>query len=46
MENRTRTQISDEAWQKITPKFIVTDLSYTNRSVNKRLKKAVTKGAN
>jgi len=46
MENRIRTQISDEAWQKITQKFILTDLGYTHKSVNKRLRKAVTNRVN
>jgi hypothetical protein len=45
-ENRTRTQVKNEVWEKITSKFILTENGYTHESVNKRLRKTLANRAN
>lgn len=46
LENRLRTQISDEVWNIITEKFIQDDNGYTHASVNKRLRKTIANREN
>lgn len=46
LENRLRTQISDEVWNIITEKFIQDDNGYTHASVNKRLRKVIANREN
>lgn len=46
LENRLRTQISDEVWEIITEKFIRDDNGFTHASVNKRLRKTIANREN
>jgi hypothetical protein len=46
LENRTRTQISDEVWQRVTKKFISDEIGLTHPSVNKRLRKVLANREN
>jgi hypothetical protein len=46
LENRLRTQISDEDWATITERFMFIDGFYTHESVNKRLRKTLANREN
>lgn len=46
IENRIRAIIKPNSWEKITQNFISTELGFTLKSVNKRLKKSVTNRIN
>jgi hypothetical protein len=46
LENRTRTQISDEDWIAVTERFIYDGNFYTHQSVNKRLRKTIANREN
>lgn len=46
LENRLRTQISDDVWNIITEKFIQDDNGFTHSSVNKRLRKTIANREN
>jgi len=46
LENRIRTQISDEVFYKITSKFVNTEFGFTHESVNKRLRKTIANREN
>lgn len=46
LEKRLQTQISDDDWNIITQKFESTDIGYTHKSVNKRLRKTLANREN
>jgi hypothetical protein len=46
LENRLRTQISNEDWESIISNFIIEDGFYTHPSVNKRLRKTLANREN
>lgn len=45
-ENRARLSVDETTWDKVTAKFIMTDLGYTSVTVNMRLKKAIVSREN
>lgn len=45
-ENRARLVIDETTWDKVTSKFVMTDLGYTSVTVNSRLKKAIVSREN
>ncbi|GGH24820.1 hypothetical protein FAZ19_16150 [Sphingobacterium alkalisoli] len=46
VENRLRTQISEEDWKVVTERFVIENGQFTHQSVNKRLRKATANREN